>query len=398
MKQSQSSAKSDPSRKDKLPNSKGKFSEPSTSEGQHQRRSTDRQNPEKSHCSKQLCVKENNVYKQRSISPGLSPESQQTRLSHLEEPSLTDLASKSRKQRSRSTVTKHQPWGQLLNKPSGKDDSPFGNFDPLRTLHFLARELQTNMQTRLPEATNLQEIINAMNLTLKRIPPEVVSNVHLQENPRSCANKDLICSEENVPVKTTSKYSQSRDFTEFQRLIEGSTMKLETSCRQLEMMCGQLKDEKVSLETMLQTERSNSYLLRRRVDEVENAYENLLSKLSKKDEELSHLKSSFETLQLKLEGKNALVPDSQVANVELKKSKSLTEREIQKLEHQLRLCAMEKEKYLAILEVRNQQIYEIRNEMIQLQESVNEQLMELHNYATSSSPGDIVGRPGIQEK
>ncbi|XP_066256429.1 uncharacterized protein [Euwallacea similis] len=392
MKQSQSSGKPDSSRKDNPLNSKDKFFKPPTSEGQHQRKSTDRQISEKPRHSKKLCLKENSANKQRSISSYLSPEPQQARFSHLEEPSLVELASKSRKQRSRSTVNNRQSWGQLLNKQSGEDESAFGNFDPLRTLHFLARELQTHMRSRLPEETNLQEIIKAMNSTLKRIPPEVASNMQLQEKPRSCVSKDLVCNEENIPVQTTSKYSQSRDFTEFQKLIEGSTMKLETSCRQLEMMCGQLKDEKVSLETMLQTERSNSYLLQRRVDEMKNANEKLLNKLSKKDEELSQLKSSFETLQLKFEGKDALAPDSQVAIVDLKKSKSLMEREVQKLEHQLRLCAMEKEKYLAILEVRDQQIYEIRNEMTQLQESVNEQLMELHNYATSSSPGDIVGQ------
>lgn len=51
-------------------------------------------------------------------------------------------ASGSPKQRSRSTVSDRQPWGQLLSR---ENESVFGKFDPLRTLHFLAGELQTKL-------------------------------------------------------------------------------------------------------------------------------------------------------------------------------------------------------------------------------------------------------------
>lgn len=151
----------------------------------------------------------------------------------------------------------------------------FGKLDPLRTLHFLARELQTHMQTRLPgthypsvvttiqltetfflEETSLQEIIKAMHSALKRIPPEVASTVQLHQHH---SNEDL-----------QSSPKRSKELHEFQKLIEGSTMKLEASCKQLEVMCGQLRDEKVSLETMLQQERSGSLMLQRRIEDMEN--------------------------------------------------------------------------------------------------------------------------------
>lgn len=87
-------------------------------------------------------------------------------------------------------------------------------------------------------------------------------------------------------------------------------------------------------------------------------------------------------MESKLQEKRCITNEAQFTSVELKRSKQ----EILKLEHQLRVCAMEKEKYLAILAVRDRQIYEIRNEMTLLQQTVNDQLVEIHNFAVSSVP------------
>lgn len=55
------------------------------------------------------------------------------------------------RQRSRSTVANREPWGQLLKQQKSSDKvSVFNNFDPLRTLHFLAKELQFQLQALLP--------------------------------------------------------------------------------------------------------------------------------------------------------------------------------------------------------------------------------------------------------
>lgn len=110
--------------------------------------------------------------------------------------------------------------------------------------------------------------------------------------------------------------------------------------------------------------------------------------LRQQDEEAGQLRGAIGALERKLEEKGA-GPDLQLAIMDLKKSKLGLERENQRLEHQLRLRDIEKEKLLAILAVRDRQIYEIRHEMTQLQQSVNEQLVELHNYATSAIPHDF---------
>lgn len=97
-----------------------------------------------------------------------------------------------------------------------------------------------------------------MHSALKRIPPEVASTVQLHQHH---SNDDL---------RSSPKRSRSKELHEFQRLIEGSTVKLEASCKQLEVMCGQLRDEKVSLETMLQQERSGALMLQRRIEDMED--------------------------------------------------------------------------------------------------------------------------------
>lgn len=55
-----------------------------------------------------------------------------------------------------------------------------------------------------------------------------------------------------------------------QKLIEESTMKMEATCKHLDNICGQLRDEKLSLEGTLQMERANSRLLQAKLEEVEN--------------------------------------------------------------------------------------------------------------------------------
>lgn len=45
----------------------------------------------------------------------------------------------------------HEPWSNLLKRPKNvNSSSTFSHFDPLRTLHFLASELQFQMDTIIP--------------------------------------------------------------------------------------------------------------------------------------------------------------------------------------------------------------------------------------------------------
>lgn len=104
------------------------------------------------------------------------------------------------------------------------------------------------------------------------------------------------------------------------------------------------------------------------------------------EEEKSTLETQISQLKLQLADVSKPREELRVLIKEMKKNKSDTDAELMKLRHQLKLSEIEKEKYMAVLAVRDRQINEIRNEMSQLQEVVNEQLMELHSNAFSNLP------------
>ncbi|KAJ8915817.1 hypothetical protein NQ315_004629 [Exocentrus adspersus] len=299
------------------------------------------------------------------------------------------------RQRSRSTVASREPWGQLLKQQKSSDKvSVFSNFDPLRTLHFLAKELQFQLQTILPDDSTLQQMVADMQNALKRVPPEIASTIHLQQAIDLLpAKKDSRPLHDERPERLKANLSEKavqthpttdhEEYEKLQKIMEESTIKLEASCKQMENLCEQLKNEKLHLETQLQTEQNCVAFLKKKVEDLE--FENteiLNSKIKRLEEEKRKLVAEFDELALKLETHSS-VPPPEIKTLinELKSSKSTMEHECAKLKHQLRLCAIEKEKYVAVLAVRDRQISEIRNEMTQLQEVVNEQLMELHNNA-----------------
>lgn len=75
------------------------------------------------------------------------------------------------------------------------------------------------------------------------------------------------------------------------------------------------------------------------------------------------------------QGLNLAELQEDLQNMQMEKSR--VEQENLNIRHKLMLANMEKEKFIAILNVRDRQVNDIRNEMSQLQDVVNEQLQEL---------------------
>ncbi|XP_060520565.1 uncharacterized protein LOC132698483 isoform X2 [Cylas formicarius] len=302
------------------------------------------------------------------------------------------------KQRSKSTVSGREPWAHLLkNQKTGGNQSVFSNFDPLRTLHFLAKELQIHLQALLPNERNVQEIVTAIQGALKRVPPEVASTIHLQQTiellPNVRKSASLYTLESDIPEKLSKPMIEKSVQTDwydheeeelYRTLMRENTIKLEASCRHLEQIGCQLKNDKIYLETQLQNERASLEFFKQRVEDLEDLNRNLLQKVSKRDEELRTLQVEATSLRSELEG----VKSTTSLLEGLKQSKTCLEQEITKVKHQLRLCSLEKEKYAAILTIRNRQIGEIRSEMTQLQEVVNDLLVEVNSNATAMAPRD----------
>lgn len=101
-------------------------------------------------------------------------------------------------------------------------------------------------------------------------------------------------------------------------------------------------------------------------------------------QERENLQSQVKRLRTQLETQqNVNTVELKSLVQDLRKQKTEAEDQVALLNHQLTLISMEKEKYVAILSARDRQIKEIRCEMSQLQEVVNEQLVELQNAPCS---------------
>lgn len=290
--------------------------------------------------------------------------------------------------RSRNRSIEHEPWGQILKyEKSNEKLSVFNNFDPLRTLHFLIKELELHLHRVLSKGddNSISQIIQDMHSALKRVPPEVASIIHLQQARDGTPN--ILFAEKETQTTTYHNMNES-----IKKHLEESIKKFEAKYGELENICSKLRNEKYEIESQLiaQTETSQNY--KQKIEDLENNSNSFLApKIRTLEKEKERLESDIECLALNYETRyNSLVNELKVQVSDLKTAKVTAEQENVKLKHQMRVMNLEKEKYVTVLAARDRQINEIRSEMSHLQEAVNEQLMELQKNASKTFPNTSV--------
>ncbi|XP_056631857.1 centriolin-like [Diorhabda sublineata] len=349
------------------------------------------------HSQNQLIKNRPNVKQQNLPSPFKRRSPSQNAVQHSDDSALVELTVKAmnnHRQRSRSTTLDREPWGQLLKQhKSGDKISMFGNFDPLRTLHFLAKELQFQLQSVLPDDTTIQQMVADMQYALKRVPPEVASTVHLQQTidimPRKSNSRTSIQKPERLHISTVDCAVQTiplkslEDNDKLQQMMEEGTLKLENSCKHMEKFCTELKNEKHKLERELEEERHNNKILNKRILDLELENNEVLTpRVKSLEDEKRKLETQLKNIANKLENVSQhSFNDLKSQITELKSQKNALDQECNNLKHQMKVCALEREKFIAVLALRDAQINEIRSEMSQLQDVVNDQLMELQTNA-----------------
>ncbi|CAH0546134.1 unnamed protein product [Brassicogethes aeneus] len=356
----------------------------------------------------------------RKISPAFSKQSSLGNSS----PNSTNTLSmkKSIKQHSNSPTLRHTPqyeesveiklkstkprksetWSSCLKSNKTRDPYGFNNFDPLRLVHFLTKELKSHLQNRCPDDSCTQDMLGKLENALNRVPPEVASAIHLQQalellpKPKNHGDFDerpekLV---DHKVTETKSKSIQTIDNIKeenemLQKLMSENTEKLEAKVKMLEEITGKLKLENEQRKNKLAIEKDNVQYYKGRLEELQKTHtETVNVRIYKMEEEKSLLEAQIAELKIQLTALNKPKEDLKFTVKEMKKCKIDSDNEILKLKHQLKLSEIEKEKYMAVLAVRDRQINEIRNEMSQLQEVVNDQLMELHNSAFSNEPSN----------
>lgn len=116
--------------------------------------------------------------------------------------------------------------------------------------------------------------------------------------------------------------------------------------------------------------------------------------LTKLVEEISNEKNTLEIemkkLNVQIESHQTIANDDLKSLIrDLRKKKSDAEREAMVARHKLTLTGMENEKVMAQISTRDSQISEMRDEMKQLQEVVNEQLVELQNIRCTTERSSV---------
>ncbi|KRT80781.1 hypothetical protein AMK59_5646, partial [Oryctes borbonicus] len=313
--------------------------------------------------------------------------------------------------RSTSRSRSREPWSKLLKQRASSEQLPsFHTFDPLRTIHFLARELHAKLVDSSSDRAILQ-MVSEMQQALNRVPPEVASTVMLhppRDDPRKPSSIDIKSAKKGLQkecdlpidekliyvVKPPSKEGSSQtpknnyEAEKLQKHLEESSAKIEAACKQMEAVCTRLKTEKEELEIMLRAERETVKFLRKQMENCDaEKTEQTNNKIQALQQERDNLQSQLKKVKAQLETQQNLPTTELKAMLEdLRNQKSESDEQIALLNHQLTLISMEKEKYVAILSARDRQIKEIRAEMTQLQEVVNEQLVELQAAPCSSIP------------
>lgn len=304
------------------------------------------------------------------------------------------------RKRSPSYTADRESWGQILKSQKGNDSlSIFSNFDPLRTLHFLIKELEYQLQELLPENTckTILQMIVDMQAALKRIPPEVASTIHLQQTT------DITEKNKLVERETQTILINNPEREDFKKKLQENLIVFETKCLQMENVSVKLRSEKEELEKQLSISKENITHYKIKAEELERETVNVLfPKIKSLELDKGKLESELDSLAMTFETRySSTTNDLKMQMNEMKSAKVLADQDNAKFKHQLRVLSIEKEKYITILAARDRQISEIRGEMIQLQEAVNEQLRELRKNSLKafSSNDNIVEKDGnVREK
>ncbi|XP_026477485.1 uncharacterized protein LOC113383435 [Ctenocephalides felis] len=205
-------------------------------------------------------------------------------------------------------------WSQLLSdnhksstlKVQKSDILPgtFSQFDPLRTLHFLSKELQSKLYTIAPEESSIHRILVEIQHSLHRLPvpsksdilsgssySDISTTVHTQyiQSSQTC---QFTQTSALAVVHQSCQTDESLQVPEKDEDLELQLMKLELTNKELTEECALAKSERDRMAETLQYHESNNNLLLAEIDELKK-------KLTVKDQILPRTEQIIEELKNK---------------------------------------------------------------------------------------------------
>ncbi|KAK4872565.1 hypothetical protein RN001_014594 [Aquatica leii] len=301
--------------------------------------------------------------------------------------------------RTKGSARNREPWNEMLKMPKSVTSTSFNQFDPLRTIHFISKELQTKLNSTSSNDPQVLYMLSTMQQALDRIPPDIYANTLSLKRSRSeirtYQKSDLEDAPEKlvIPPILVDRHCQTisnlayTDSEVFQKKLETSTAKLESSCKQMEILCEQLKNEKQYVEELLQAETSKVTHLKQQLETLQNENGFSHANFDKLVQERQELENKFKQLKQQVSSYHGPTVQELKGRVQdLQSQKISLEQENISLRHKLATSNMEREKYTTLLSIRDRHIHEIVNEMNCLQEVVSEQLVQLQKAPLISAP------------
>ncbi|KAK5640005.1 hypothetical protein RI129_010816 [Pyrocoelia pectoralis] len=285
----------------------------------------------------------------------------------------------------RSESKDRMPWASLLQSSKSIDSlSTFDSCDPLRTVHFLSRELGSKLQSMTFSDPQICDLILTMQHAINRVPTEVTSSNRLENSAYNINDYHKEIPEKLVPERTTISCQTIRSYpiapATFDKQLEASTAKLQRNCEEMKQAYNNIKKEKEHVENLLRVEVEKVASFRKQNSSLRHENTTITQQRDNLEGQLKCLQ-----LQVNLSNSNELRAHIE----ELQMQKANLDVENINLRHKLATSDIEKEKHVTLLNIRDRQISEILNEIDSLQRIIKEQLMQLQKVQTVSSASSI---------
>lgn len=284
----------------------------------------------------------------------------------------------------RSESKDRRPWASLLQSSRSIDSlSTFDSCDPLRTVHFLSKELGSKLQSMTFTDPQIYDLILTMQHALNRVPTEVTSSNQLENGSYNIDDYHKEIPEKLVPERTTIGCQTNRSYSiapTFNKQLEASTAKLQSNCEEMKQAYNNIKKEKEHVENLLRVEVEKVASFRKQNSSLRNENTSIT-------QQRDNFEGQLKCLQLQVNSSNSKELRTQIEELQMQKAK--LEVENINLRHKLATSDIEKEKHVTLLNMRDRQISDILKEIDSLQTIIKEQLIQLQKVQSFSSASSI---------
>lgn len=257
----------------------------------------------------------------------------------------------------------------------------FAQFDPLRTLHFLSKELQSKLYTISPDESVIHEILVVMQHLLHRLPIPSKSDISSGNTPTNMhttfptriVKRSQKCHLTQIPalvdVHQCCQTNQSLQVQQKAQDFELKLMELELVNKALTADCALANSERDQMAEKLKYHESNNKFLQKEIDELKKQL-SVTEQVASKTEEIIE----------ELMNKNKILEEEQAAlMVEFREKLLLAEQTLEHVKDTKLAEYSENYKYVlnqkdALIKIKSTQLDNITKQLANIQSMLNKKI------------------------